>query len=74
MQIAWQRLRRGLRMEVRCHQDKRHILGADILSTDAVTDNGRPIQEDEKMTPARASDGLCSSGYAYSQTLDLVRM
>jgi hypothetical protein len=40
-------------------------------STDAVTDNGRPIQKDEKMTTASASDGSAGArpGYAYLENL-----
>ena len=70
--VAWRKTSRGLRMEIDVPAGTSGIVGVPTSSsTDAVTDNGRPIQKVEKMTTASASDDSAGArpGYAYLANL-----
>jgi alpha-L-rhamnosidase len=67
--VAWQKTSQGFRLEIDVPAGTNGTVGVPTSSsTDAVTDNGRPVQKDEKMTAA-ASESEGSSGarpgYAY---------
>jgi alpha-L-rhamnosidase len=66
--IAWQKTSRGFRLEIDVPAGTNGTVGVPTSSsTDAVTDNGRPIQNDEKMTAASAwvDSAGARPGYAY---------
>jgi hypothetical protein len=60
--VRWQKTPKGLRLEIDVPAGTSGIVGLPTSSsTDSVTDNGRPVQKDEKMTAA-ASESEGSSG------------
>lgn len=66
--VAWQKTSRGLRLEIDVPAGTSGTVWVPTSSTtDRVTDNGRPIQKDEKMTDASVSDDSAGTrpGYAY---------
>jgi hypothetical protein len=66
--VAWQKTSQGFRLEINVPAETSGTVGVPTSSnSDVVTDNGRPIEKNEKMSAASVSNNSARSrpGYIY---------